>query len=337
MRILISTVAFPPSIGGMETAAVVLANGLAARGHDVTVVTPMTTTERDVYPFTVVRSPDMATLWRLTRACDVLWQNHISLRLVWPAWLLRKPIVFMHHIWLESHSEAKTRFGGIKRLACMTGANAFVSRALRDTARLDGPIIPNSYDEDIFRLRPEIPRDRDVAFLGRLTRSKGADLMIDALALLARQGLHLSGTVIGTGLQEPDLKAQAASRGLADAIAFPGPLRGEDLARMLNRHRVLVVPSRWDEAFGIVVLEALASGCVVAVANSGGLPEALGPCGPTFARDNPQALADVIGSLLDGSGRLENYRLQAPAHLKAFSRAAQLDACEDLIHAARRG
>ncbi|MGE3150875.1 MAG: glycosyltransferase family 1 protein, partial [Pseudorhodoplanes sp.] len=66
MRILISSVAVPPSIGGLETAAVGLANGLAARGHVVTVVSPMTTSEWDVYPFTGVRSPVRATRWRLS-------------------------------------------------------------------------------------------------------------------------------------------------------------------------------------------------------------------------------------------------------------------------------
>ena len=68
--------------------------------------------------------------------------------------------------------------------------------------------------------------------------------------------------------------------------------------RTLNRHRILVVPSRYNEPFGIVALEGIACGCVVVGSRGGGLKEAIGPCGDTFRNGDAADLARVLGRLL---------------------------------------
>lgn len=336
MRVLISTVAFLPSVGGMETAAMDIASGLSERGHDVTVAATTPSSERDHYPFKVVRDPDAKTIWDLTRNTDVLWQNHISLRLVWPALVLRRPVIFMHHIWLDTNPGTGTQYGGLKRLVCKLGTNAFVSTALRDAVGLDGPVIPNSYDADTFRFREDIRPDRDVVFLGRLTRVKGVDLLVEAVAKAAENGTVITASIIGTGPEEAALKSQAKAAGVDEQIVFTGPLRGEALAQVLSRHRIAVVPSRWEEPFGIVALEALASGCVVAVADSGALPEVIGPCGPVFKKDDAASLATVLEDLVKHPGRIANYRANIPAHLEKYTRQAQMDASEALLESVAR-
>jgi glycogen synthase len=110
--------------------------------------------------------------------------------------------------------------------------------------------LPKSYDEETFRLLPEIERDRDIAFLGRLVRYKGADLLIDAAARLAARGIQAKTIVIGQGPEEAALKQQAGAAGIAKLVEFAGPQQGEALAALLNRHEILVIPSRYDEAFG---------------------------------------------------------------------------------------
>src|SRR5689334_13350053 len=62
-------------------------------------------------------------------------------------------------------------------------------------------------------------------------------------------------------------------------VELTGIKSGSDLARYLARHRVMAVPSRCEEGFGIVALEGIACGCVVVGTNLGGLPEAIGPVG----------------------------------------------------------
>jgi glycosyltransferase involved in cell wall biosynthesis len=339
MRILITASPFHPSIGGIETATVILASGLAERGHDVTVVTP-TPGSTEGYSYKVVRHPKPAEFLRLVRDCDLMWQSHISLRLLWPLLFVPRPLIVMHHIWLRSDATTETSNGFLKLLACRFARNAYVSSILRDATGLPGPVIPNSYNEGLFRELSDVTRDRDVIYLGRLKPFKGPDIVVDALAKLAAAGKHLRGTIVGMGPQEPELKERAAAAGIAGDVDFPGTIHDEALVRLLNRHRIMVVPSRWEEPFGLVALEGLACGCVVIVADSGGLPEVVGPCGPVIPKDDPQALAAELDRLTGDPQILDGYRRRIPQHLTKFRKSAMIDACEALIREAvadRRG
>ena len=255
MRIVITSSVFHPSLGGIETTTHSLASGLIERGYDVTVVTS-TPGGTEGYPYKVVRGPAPAAFLRLVRDSDLMWQNHISLRLLWPLIFMPRPLIIMHHIWLRSDAQTETRNGFIKRFACTFGRNVFVSSILRDGADLPGAIIPNTYSEQLFREIPGVVRDRDVVYLGRLKTFKGPDIVIDALAKLTAGNKRLMATMIGLGPQVDELKQRAEMAGIAAQIDFPGTMEGEALARTLNRHRILVVPSRWEEPFGLVALDS---------------------------------------------------------------------------------
>ena len=316
MRILITSFDFAPSIGGIETAGETLARGLAARGHNVTVVTATPGDGGEHFPFKVVRQPSHCELLRLVRASDVVWQNHISLRFLWPLLIARKPLVIMHHLVLETDVGSGPRHGTLKRLACRLGTNAFASEALQKAARLPGPVIYNAYDSQTFHAMPQIVRDCDVVFLGRLQPYKGPDLLIDAIAQLAKTGTRLRATIIGSGPEDAALKAQA---------------------QKLNAHRVMVVPSRGEEAFAITALEGMACGCVIVGTRSGGVPEAIGPCGPVIPQDDPVAMADALRKLLDDETIYASYRNAIPAHLAKFTTRALIDSAEALIAKAIAG
>jgi glycosyltransferase involved in cell wall biosynthesis len=73
--------------------------------------------------------------------------------------------------------------------------------------------------------------------------------------------------------------------------------------RLLNAHRILVVPSRYDEPFGIVALEGIACGCLVIGSRGGGLKEAIGPCGLTFDNGDAAGLAGLLEAALADPGR----------------------------------
>ena len=62
-----------------------------------------------------------------------------------------------------------------------------------------------------------------------------------------------------------------AALGLERQVEFTGVLQGETLVRTLNAHRIMVVPSRTPEPFGVVALEGIACGCVVVGSEGGGL------------------------------------------------------------------
>jgi glycogen synthase len=346
MRILICAYDFYPLIGGTESAAMTLAMGLAERGYDVAVVTTSAAAENDdaTFPFTIVRNPGALNFLRLYQAADVVWHNHLSLRLLWPNLFVLKPFVTVHHCPppVDSYGPWSTdkgpflRFDGLKHAVCMLANNAFVSDAYRKAEGLPGRVIFNTYDEVNFHAWPDVMPDRDVVFLGRLVRQKGADLLIDALALLAAKGTRLRATIIGWGPHDEALKAQVSTHGLDDVVEFTGALSGEALSRTLARHRVMAMPSRGFEGLPISAIEALACGCVVVGTDSGGLPEAIGPAGVVVAKDSAPELAAALARLTTDAAFYETCKAHIPQHLTLFSKAALMASCEQLIREATR-
>jgi glycosyltransferase involved in cell wall biosynthesis len=122
--------------------------------------------------------------------------------------------------------------------------------------------------------------------------------------------------VIGSGPEEKALRRQATKLGLGDQIEFVGTRTGHELVTLLNTHRVMIVPSRWQEPFGLVALEGIACGCVVIGAECGGLPDAIGPAGVLFACDNVADMARQIEALLGNEKKMEACRASAPSHLR---------------------
>jgi glycosyltransferase involved in cell wall biosynthesis len=196
--------------------------------------------------------------------------------------------------------------------------------------------IGNPYRDEIFRIVPGISRDRDLVFLGRLVSDKGVDLLLLALASLRDRGLIGQLTIIGSGPEEPLLRDLVGQLALGEQVQFAGPQGGEALVQLLNRHRIMVVPSRWEEPFGIVALEGIACGCVIVGSSGGGLPEAIGPCGVTFPNGDHAALAEGLRRLLDSEQEIGRLRNAARAHLRKFTARAVADAYLAVFHRLHR-
>jgi glycosyltransferase involved in cell wall biosynthesis len=159
-------------------------------------------------------------------------------------------------------------------------------------------------------------------------------VLLRALARLAVRGLRPALAIAGSGPQEPVLRALAAELGVAAQVRFLGTLQGEELARAYARHRVLAVPSVWQEPFGLVALEALACGCLPVVADSGALPQAAGPAGVVVPRGDAAALADALAEALADEGMRQRRLAAAPAHLAPHRRAAAVQGHLALLHQA---
>lgn len=316
MKILMYSPAFLPRVGGLEINTANLARHLALQGQEVAVVTRTPGEGPDDLPFRVVRDPSPRELLRWVRWCDVFFQQNVSLRGLWPLLLVRRPWAVSHHSWY-CRSDGRVAWPDRlkRRLLRRAAASIAVSRAV--AADLDRPsvVIPNAYREDLFRLLPGVERTRELAFVGRLVSDKGADLLIEALGLLAERGLRPSLTVVGDGPERPGLEELAARLGVAGQIELLGTRTGTDLVRILNEHRVLVVPSRYREPFGIVALEGIACGCLVVGSDGGGLKEAIGPCGLTFRNGDVAGLADLLERVLREPGAGRELLDRAPEHL----------------------
>ncbi len=316
MKILICSHVFAPSIGGIETVTTVLAEQFSRMGATVTVVTH-TLGDRVDADYEVVRRPPVRTLCELARWADIVFQNNISLRTVLPLLLCGKRIVI-------THQGISTRINGslgwqdrLKRAVYYLCYNVAISKAVADGLAVKSIVVGNPFESGEFTVYDETARDKDIVFLGRLVSDKGCDVALRALAMLKVEGICPSLTVIGDGPEMLALKRLCKELSIADQVDFRGAMRG-GRGRELAQHKIMVVPSVWAEPFGVVALEGLAAGCVLAVSRTGGLSEAAGSCGLLHPNGDAKALAADLKRLLTEPGLREKLLAGREAHLRQF-------------------
>jgi glycogen(starch) synthase len=315
MRILISAHAFLPNLGGIETSTDALAQGFTRLGHEVRVATLTPNPAADDFPYQVYRRPSARQLLALVCWSQVVLHNHISLRAAWPLLICRRRWVIAHQTALRRADGGLGLRNRLKRALLAFARSVAISDSIAEDLPDVAATIPNPYADHLFRDLHPAQRPFDLAFLGRLVSDKGCGLLLDAIAALTPLGLRPRLLVIGEGPEEFSLRGQAFRLGLASQVEFAGPLAGEALVRRLNEARILVVPSLWNEPFGIVALEGIACGLVVVGSSGGGLPGAIGPCGLTFPNGEASALTARLAELLREPARIGELLAQAPAHL----------------------
>jgi glycogen synthase len=156
---------------------------------------------------------------------------------------------------------------------------------------------PVDEDLDALRCRYAGPEERLVLLVGRLVYEKGFHLALDALAPVVRRLGNVRFVVAGSGTAEAELKRQARRLRLTRHGSFLGWV-GDDMLRSLYRvAEIVIVPSIY-EPFGLVALEAMASGCLCVVADTGGLREVV-PEDGTVGLRFPSRDSDALGRLLE--------------------------------------
>jgi len=318
MRLLISANSFYPAVGGYERVAFTIAHQLASRGHTIKIVTSTPGGQDAGLPFQVYRAPGIRTLLKLLRWSDIYIQNNVSLELLWPILLCRRPLVCVHHgFYASSRDTVFSWKHRLKHLTTLLSTNISVSRAVAETLPGKSHVALNPYRDDVFFRIPTIKKDRDLFFVGRIVSDKGIDVLIDAVAGLRDRGLRPSLTVAGSGPEEAAIRRKVDELQLGELVTFAGRVTDEKLNELLNAHKIMVVPTREGEGFGVVALEGIACGCVVVGSTCGGLPEAIGPCGRTFANGDSAALAGLLYDLLTHQEIWNEYFVHAKEHLDA--------------------
>lgn len=316
MKILFSSHTFYPNLGGLEAVSLMLAREFARAGHEVVVVTHTPNGEADPeFPFALVRRPSARELLRLTAWAEVVFHNNLSLRTAWPLLLVRRPWVVAHHIWLPRGHNLRGAKAAFKRLVLRKASGIAISHAIAEDFATPCAVIPDPYDDTTFRILPGIERTRELLFVGRFVSAKGLPDLLHALVRLRGQDVMPGLTVVGSGPEETAWRRLADQLGLADQVRFVGPMRGPLLAAEMNRHRILVVPSRWREPFGIVALEGMACGCMVVGSEGGGLAEAIGPAGLIYPNGDATALADCLYKVLTDDRLVRQCHRAAAEHL----------------------
>ena len=179
---------------------------------------------------------------------------------------------------------------------------------------------PVADDLDALRARYVQPDERLVLLVGRLVYEKGFHLALDALAGAVDRFGDVRFVVAGTGTAEAELKKQARSLGLTDHGTFLGWV-GDDMLHSLYRIAdVCIVPSIY-EPFGLVALEAMASGCLTIVADTGGLREVVpgdGSVGLRFRSRDSDSLGEMLEDVLADDGTRARVVAAAREHVLQF-------------------
>lgn len=159
-------------------------------------------------------------------------------------------------------------------------------------------------DPEFFAPRIQKVSDRPfhIGFLGRLTYSKGIDLILDAAHKLRQKGFNFRILICGSGLIEAELRQLSQKQGVADWMIWHGAVRHEQVPEVISQFDVLVLPSRttpeWKEQFGHVLIEAMAMGVPVVGSNSGEIPNVIGRSDLVFREENTQELASILARLI---------------------------------------
>jgi glycosyltransferase involved in cell wall biosynthesis len=225
--------------------------------------------------------------------------------------------------------------------------SAIVANSAATAARLGGApvvarkltIVPNGVDLERFVPQPPDPRLREtlgldptlpvVGFFGRLEHGKGIDLLCDA-AVRVHTKLPVTFLIVGEGPLREELVKRAAAEGLPVCVTG----QRDDVPALMRLCSVVVLPSR-REAFGRVLIEAMAAGVPVVATAVGGIPEVCvdGVTGLLVPPEDPDALAVAIALTLTDQAATEARVVAAAADVRArfdlAAHAAQVQAVYD--------
>ncbi len=187
-------------------------------------------------------------------------------------------------------------------------------------------------------LVPPVVNNAHVVFLGRMTKLKGGDLLVRAVAdASSRLGRPVHLTMIGDGPQRAGWEALA--RALGVQAHFTGWLDGESRWPFVERASLLAIPSVWPEPFGLVGLEAAALGVPAIATDTGGIRDWLrddvnGVLVPAPA--SASTFGERLASLLSDPTRLSALGAGALDRAREMSVEAHVSRLEPILRGARR-
>jgi glycosyltransferase involved in cell wall biosynthesis len=225
-----------------------------------------------------------------------LWSRRPTLALV--QWLNAKGKSREYHLPLAPFERLGVR--SYRRLVTVSEDMRARLNATNPAAHVD--VVPNGVDRLAFGVAQTC--GADVVYLGRLeTHQKGLDLLLEAFALVA-DAIDARLVLAGDGPGQRDLERRAADLGIAARVHFAGRVAGQEKYRLLAGARLVAMPSRF-ETFGMVAIEALASGTPVLAFDIPGLREVVPPqCGCLVASFDVMRYAQTLQQMYTDPQRL---------------------------------
>jgi phosphatidylinositol alpha-1,6-mannosyltransferase len=290
MRIALLTLDFPPGVGGVQTYLYEIACRLA-REHELIVITPVKVSPDVEEPFQRVILPSSAP-WAFARSLralrpDRVLVGHAHPRLLVPAALVARGryVTIAHgndylaaqHRWhrplfnallARSRPLITTSYANAERLRHLGMSRLIIVHPGTDPTRFTPPSSPP-------------PQPPILLTVGRLVSRKGIDKVLTALPSLLADFPDVRYHIVGEGRERARLERLARELKVAHVVTFLGRVADEMLPRIYRRAHVFVMPAQAGsseadvEGFGIVYLEASASGLPVVAGRTGGTAEAV--------------------------------------------------------------
>lgn len=250
----------------------------------------------------------------------------VGFRAVWSARRLHVPLVGTEHTLPAEYAHYFHLDYGWARNALKKFAAHYYqkcdlvtapSRAVAEELKSDGVtkeicVIENPLETKLFRPLPDITNLKKewgitkpaVLSFGRLAKEKNIGELLEAFALLRKNGTDAELVIIGSGPEEAQLRAQVDALKIGGSTRFLGMHRGEELVRAVNATEVFAITSR-SENQSMTTLQAMACGLPVIGVNCGGLPEYIrdGENGFIVGSGDTKALAIRLAELLSDAAQ----------------------------------
>jgi glycosyltransferase involved in cell wall biosynthesis len=186
------------------------------------------------------------------------------------------------------------------------------------------PGLPQEQDDP-----PPEPRAPEILFVGRVVPEKAPDAFVAACAAALPSLPGWRATIIGADRFRADSPETAFVRSVragaeAAGVRMLGYRDHPDVLAALKRAAIAVVPSRWQEPFGLTALEAMATGAALIASPRGGLPEVAGDAALYADPDDPPAIAAAILALATDQPRREALAAAGRARARRFDLAPTL-------------
>lgn len=188
------------------------------------------------------------------------------------------------------------------RLGAVVCVSAFLARCWTEgTTGLHAPqVLPNCLD--LAQLPPGVApaqRARRIVFAGRVVADKGADSFVAACAMALPLLPGWEAVMIGADRFRPDspetpFTETLRPRAEAAGISLLGYRDHESVMTELSRAAIAVVPSRWQEPFGLAALEAMANGAALIATRQGGLAELTEDVSVPITAEDPAGIAQAM-------------------------------------------
>ena len=373
LQILYVNKRYAPHIGGIETVVRQLAEGMAARGHTATVLCMAEKASDSMRNgVRVVTIPIAATIGSaplslpFVNTLKILAMEHDIVHFQFPnpmgeiAWLLVRRYVpnvkttctyqsdvLRPAVLVPAYTILARRFLEACDTVVATSPHYVRTSPVLSALRRRIPIIPLGIDPARFERIPEealaaaerivsrLPHPR-ILFVGRLVYYKGVDTLLKAIAPVSGASL----VIAGDGPLRNSLETLAHSLGVDSRVLFTGPLAEDIYPALFSMADIFVLPSTHrTEAFGIVALEAIASGLPLVTTELGTATSYYNENAVTGFVVPPRdahALAESLSTLAGNAGLRARMGQSAREHLKRFDLSTMLGAYETLYRATDR-